>query len=494
MAAPPSVNHSNTSSSAQTSTTYFTSADLTSDLPSLTEVIIVVILTTALSLVTITGNTLVLVAFKVNIQLRTVNNYFLLSLACADLIIGLLSMNLYTTYLALGRWPLGRVACHLWLALDYVASNASVLNLLAISVDRYLSVTRPLTYRAKRTPGRATAIIALAWGVSLVLWAPPILSWEWIGGHDDARSSDKSDSDCTVGFFNEPLITFGTAFAAFYLPCVVMCVLYWRIYMETEKRTKELAALQGSDTDSESANVPKLETASRTGQGRHLHCWCCLPAQQAWRSPAIPWHQRPTRESWRSQCSGPSPLHSAVSDDGQVLGGLALGNPGETSGKGLGVPGSEAGTPIGSEDGGGGRRRGSAGTPTATPTAGYSATSRARRRRANGQTGHPKERKAAQTLTAILLAFMVTWSPYNVLVLVAALCQTCVPPPLWRLAYWLCYVNSAANPLCYALCNPRFRHTFRSLLLCHKRHNHHHRHNKHHQHHGAKNRNVNTVT
>uniref|UniRef100_A0A8C4X081 Muscarinic acetylcholine receptor n=1 Tax=Eptatretus burgeri TaxID=7764 RepID=A0A8C4X081_EPTBU len=237
MAAPPSVNHSNTSSSAQTSTTSFTSADMTSDLPSLMEVIIVVILTTAMSLVTITGNTLVVVAFK----LRTVNNYFLLSLACADLIIGLLSMNLYTTYLALGRWPLGRIACHLWLALDYVASNASVLNLLAISVDRYLSVTRPLTYRAKRTPRRATAIIGLAWGVSIVLWAPPILSWEWIGEEDIARSTANSDSDCTVGFFNEPLITFGTAFAAFYLPCIVMCALYWRIYKETEKRTKELA-------------------------------------------------------------------------------------------------------------------------------------------------------------------------------------------------------------------------------------------------------------
>lgn len=100
------------------------------------QVIIIVFLTGSLSLVTVVGNILVLVSFKINKALKTVNNYYLLSLAFADLTIGTLSMNLYTTYIIMDQWALGPVVCDLWLAIDYVASNASVMNLLVISFDR----------------------------------------------------------------------------------------------------------------------------------------------------------------------------------------------------------------------------------------------------------------------------------------------------------------------------------------------------------------------
>lgn len=95
----------------------------------------------------------------------------------ADFMIGLISMPLFSIYLILGNWPLGPFICDAWLALDYLNSNASVLNLLIISFDRYFSVTRPLTYRVRRTTRRACLMIASTWIISLLLWPPWIFAW-----------------------------------------------------------------------------------------------------------------------------------------------------------------------------------------------------------------------------------------------------------------------------------------------------------------------------
>jgi muscarinic acetylcholine receptor M3 len=219
--------------------------DLALDLPaspySLAQKIVIAIVASILSVLTVVGNSMVMISFKIDKQLQTISNYFLFSLAVADFAIGLISMPLYTMFTIYGYWPLGPYVCDTWLALDYLASNASVLNLLIISFDRYFSVTRPLTYRAKRTTRRATVMIGGAWGFSLVLWPPWIYAWPYIDGERKVPPHE-----CYIQFIEtNQFITFGTAIAAFYVPVTVMCILYYRIWKETKKRQKDLPNLQG---------------------------------------------------------------------------------------------------------------------------------------------------------------------------------------------------------------------------------------------------------
>ncbi|XP_063078863.1 muscarinic acetylcholine receptor M5b [Engraulis encrasicolus] len=476
--------------------------------PSLWEVITIATVSAVVSLITVVGNILVMVSFKVNSQLKTVNNYYLLSLAFADLIIGVFSMNLYTSYILMGTWTLGNVACDLWLALDYVASNASVMNLLVISFDRYFSITRPLTYRAKRTPKRAGIMIGMAWLVSFVLWAPPILCWQYFVGERTVPSDQ-----CQIQFFKEPVITFGTAIAAFYIPVSVMTILYCRIYKETEKRTKDLAELQGL-TSSGNPDISKPQRtmmkscfgfdkdrertqASWSSSNQSNVTMTTVRSGEMW----IKSEQAPSFNSYSSSEDEERPVSMSASQDsrrGHVPGANENGQmaeydedcyfspsprrssqkgskrcisykfkplPQEVGPKPVSETASSQQTPKLTCPSSDTQLALSPSSPTATaaspmdPNLKSQITKRKR-------LVLIKEKKAAQTLSAILLAFILTWTPYNIMVLISTFCSDCIPVSLWHLGYWLCYVNSTVNPMCYALCNKTFQKTFKMLLLC----------------------------
>ncbi|XP_030638340.1 muscarinic acetylcholine receptor M1 [Chanos chanos] len=463
------------------------------------EVVLIVLVTGPLSLVTILGNLLVFISFRVNAQLRTVSNYFLLSLAVADLTLGIVSMNLYTAYIILNRWPLGQLACDLWLALDYVASNASVMNLLLISFDRYFSVTRPLTYRAKRTTKRAAVMIALAWVVSFVLWGPAILFWPHVVG----RSSEDEEvvQNCSIPFLNEPVLTFGTAIAAFYLPVSIMIILYWRIYWEIENRSKGFAGFMGSNNTGEASSDGSTRQSVYSNSGpspsREMHAG--KGHQQSWKGPVgcFPKRQKLSPlvvnrkaaklsqivgENYREACSTSSWNVDEEDDDDDGAMSTSTEEEQEQSMKGSGLGASNP-VVIRLRDLQEGKFEGSHGTHLSTSRAADPKDSppcrgssfkkcsksldlslRKMSKAKQGANMIIREKKAARTLSAILLAFIITWTPYNIMVLASI--SYCIPDKLWQLGYWLCYVNSTINPVCYALCNKSFRVTFKRLLLC----------------------------
>lgn len=461
------------------------------------EAIAIATISAIVSLVTVVGNVLVMVSFKVNSQLKTVNNYYLLSLAAADLIIGVLSMNLYTTYILMGYWSLGNLACDLWLAVDYVASNASVMNLLVISFDRYFSITRPLTYRAKRTPKRAAIMIGMAWLVSFVLWAPPILCWQYFVGERTVPWDQ-----CQIQFLTEPVITFGTAIAAFYIPVSVMTILYCRIYKETQKRTKDLAELQGLTSESVQEGSKPQKTVihscfhfTREKGDRSQASWSSSNQSNVTKTTTRSdeaWNKSDqVTTSFNSYTSSEEDEHHASLDtpqgsfrdqkqsskNGQVSDygedEQYFSSPSKKNGKkGIAYkfkPGSKAKNAT--ADLSPSKNETEAVTQN-NPSPSSSTTSKPLDPNMKNQITKRKrmvlvkEKKAAQTLSAILLAFILTWTPYNIMVLISTFCVDCIPTWLWHLGYWLCYVNSTVNPMCYALCNKTFQKTFRMLLLC----------------------------
>jgi len=220
---------------------------------------LIVVVSLIVCFVTTLGNLLVLYSFKVNRKLRTTNNYFLFSLAIADLMIGIISMPISTMYFITDGWLLGPIVCDLWLSLDYTVSNASVANLLLISFDRYFSITRPLTYRVNRTAKKVITFIALSWIVSILIWTPFILAWPFINGKRTIN-----DNECRVQFlYTNKYITLSTAFAAFYFPVIVLSIVYFKIWRETKKRHIELRKLQGkSFISSNKVNQQALSTTT----------------------------------------------------------------------------------------------------------------------------------------------------------------------------------------------------------------------------------------
>uniref|UniRef100_A0A8U7MSD6 Muscarinic acetylcholine receptor n=1 Tax=Corvus moneduloides TaxID=1196302 RepID=A0A8U7MSD6_CORMO len=151
---------------------------------SLGVLVLLAFLMVLLSLVTILGNILVILAFIMDRNLRHRSNYFFLNLAVSDFAVGAFCMPLYIPYALTGTWHLGRSLCKLWLVMDYLLCTASVFNIVLISYDRFLSVTKAVSYRARQgiTSSPAIKMVAI-WVFAFLLYCPAILLWEHVAGH-----------------------------------------------------------------------------------------------------------------------------------------------------------------------------------------------------------------------------------------------------------------------------------------------------------------------
>ncbi|GLV32641.1 Octopamine receptor in mushroom bodies [Carabus blaptoides fortunei] len=135
----------------------------------------------------------------------------------------------------------------MWLALDVWMCTASILNLCAISLDRYVAVTRPITYPSIMSHSRAKLLIAGLWVLSFVICFPPLVGWKDTQNDEDERSNSTNRISVTnppcpwkCELTNEAGYVVYSALGSFYIPMFVMLFFYWRIYKAAVRTTRAI--------------------------------------------------------------------------------------------------------------------------------------------------------------------------------------------------------------------------------------------------------------
>ncbi|XP_037833237.1 histamine H2 receptor-like [Kryptolebias marmoratus] len=192
-----------------------------------------------LILLTVGGNVLVCLAVCASRRLRCLTNCFIVSLAVTDLLLGLLVLPFSALLQLNDEWPLGPVFCNFYISMDVMLCTASILTLLAISVDRYLAVTMPLRYASLVLPWRVAVALMSVWTVSVAVSFLPIqMGWNTVNGTVQNHGPWASDRRCRFELNRPYVLT--DSLLTFYLPLGAMCWTYLQIFRIARSQAKRI--------------------------------------------------------------------------------------------------------------------------------------------------------------------------------------------------------------------------------------------------------------
>ncbi|XP_037632769.1 5-hydroxytryptamine (serotonin) receptor 1A a [Sebastes umbrosus] len=378
--------------------------------------IITSLLLAALILCSIFGNACVVAAIALERSLQNVANYLIGSLAVTDLMVSVLVLPMAALYQVLNKWTLGQGICDLFISLDVLCCTSSILHLCAIALDRYWAITDPIDYVNKRTPRRAAVLISVTWLIGFSVSIPPMLGWR--------SAEDRADPDaCLIS--QDPGYTIYSTFGAFYIPLILMLVLYGRIFKAARFRIRK--------------TVKKPEKVKVSEK--------CLSV-----SPAI-FHKKKSngeKKDWRrsdeSKPGSPLPLcvNGAVKhrEEGESLEIIEV------------ISNSKTHLPLPN-------------TPQSS-SQGYYESMNERNSGAKRKIALQRERKTVKTLGIIMGTFIFCWLPFFIVALVLPFCaESCYMPDwLGAVINWLGYSNSLLNPIIYAYFNKDFQSAFKKIIRC----------------------------
>ncbi|KAJ9593216.1 hypothetical protein L9F63_015215, partial [Diploptera punctata] len=208
------------------------------------------------------GNLLVIVSVMRHRKLRVITNYFVVSLALADMLVALCAMCFNASVeLTGGTWLFGYFMCDVWNSLDVYFSTASILHLCCISVDRYYAIVQPLDYPLIMTYSKLAIMLAVVWcSPALVSFLPIFMGWYTTEEHLEFRR--KHVDIC--GFTVNKLYAVISSSVSFWVPGVIMIFMYYRIYVEADRQERMLYRTGGAVSD------------LATPLAAQIHNLCCI--------------------------------------------------------------------------------------------------------------------------------------------------------------------------------------------------------------------------
>ncbi|XP_012604767.1 adenosine receptor A2a [Microcebus murinus] len=197
----------------------------------------------AIAVLAILGNVLVCWAVWINSNLQNVTNYFVVSLAVADIAVGVLAIPFAIT-ISTGFCA----ACHgcLFIAcFVLVLTQSSIFSLLAIAIDRYIAIRIPLRYNGLVTGTRAKGIIAICWVLSFAIGLTPMLGWNNCGQPKEGKNHSQGCGDGQVACLFEDVVpmnymVYYNFFACVLVPLLLMLGVYLRIFLAARRQLKQM--------------------------------------------------------------------------------------------------------------------------------------------------------------------------------------------------------------------------------------------------------------
>lgn len=389
---------------------------------------------------TVVGNVLVMLAVLTSRALRAPQNLFLVSLAAADILVAALVMPFSLANELMGYWNFGRAWCGAYLALDVLFCTASIGHLCAISLDRYWSVTSAVQYNLKRTPRRIKAAILAVWLISALISSPPLLSMM-----DDGLAEGTGQfPQCQLN--DDTWYILASSSASFFVPCIIMILVYVRIYRVAKTRTRT-ASEKKSSLDTENGVSIATSVVKMNGERESGHC-PGTPGKNAEPRPSVQAEPEPTStleaKSWKEKDTTPSRSQGEGSKRGSSLVSLAS----ETSRRASRAS-SKTRDLFSSRRMSSGRRKNSGGCSI-------------RRRRAS----QVREKRFTFVLAVVMGVFVLCWFPFFFSYSLYGVCrQAChIPDLLFKFFFWIGYCNSSLNPVIYTIFNQDFRRAFHKIL------------------------------
>ncbi|XP_015463989.2 trace amine-associated receptor 4-like [Astyanax mexicanus] len=229
-------------------------------------------------LMTVFGNLLVIITISYFKQLQSPTNLIILSLALVDCLLGCMVMPFSLVRWLERCWFLGEIFCQIHSGLDMTLSIVSILHLCLVSVDRYMAICKPLSYRMKVTNGSVSVCIAVIWLFSLTYSFGVVLSKVNVIGLENLLVQAPCVGNCALIFNLQSGISL--ALVGFFVPGAVMTTLYLKIFQVARKQAKimsERATVRqtNSETAVHSSEHRERKAAKTLGiiMGIFLLCW-----------------------------------------------------------------------------------------------------------------------------------------------------------------------------------------------------------------------------